>query len=48
MEVLIVNILLEKVIYDDFQALKQACINKGFELYVTSGYRSTAWQKEIL
>ena len=36
-----------KVIYDDFQALKQACINKGFELYVTSGYRSTAWQKEI-
>ena len=23
-----------KVVYDDFQALKQACINKGFELYV--------------
>ena len=36
-----------KVVYDDFQALKQACINKGFELYVTSGYRSTVWQKEI-
>lgn len=36
-----------KVVYDDFQALKQACTNKGFELYVTSGYRSTAWQKEI-
>ena len=38
----------ENMIYDDFQALnKLVCINKGFELYVTSGYRSTAWQKEI-
>ena len=36
-----------KVVYDDFQALKKACANKGFELYVASGYRSTAWQKEI-
>ncbi|MDO5813386.1 MAG: M15 family metallopeptidase [Bacillota bacterium] len=36
-----------KVVYEDFQALKQACANKGFELYVTSGYRSTSWQKEI-
>ncbi|RGG28351.1 D-alanyl-D-alanine carboxypeptidase family protein [Coprobacillus sp. AF24-1LB] len=36
-----------KVVYDDFQALKQACLNKGFELYVSSGYRSTTWQKEI-
>ena len=33
-----------KVVYDDFQALKKACANKGFELYVASGYRSTAWQ----
>ena len=36
-----------KVVYDDFQALKQACLNKGFELYVSSGYRSTTWQTEI-
>ena len=26
---------------------KEACYQKGFELYVTSGYRSTLWQKEI-
>lgn len=36
-----------KVVYEDFQTLKQTCANKGFELYVTSGYRSTSWQKEI-
>ena len=36
-----------KVVYEDFQALKQACSKKGFELYVVSGYRSTSWQKEI-
>lgn len=36
-----------KVLYDDFIALQEACYQKGFELYVTSGYRSTPWQKEI-
>lgn len=36
-----------KVLYDDFIALQEACYQKGFELYVTSGYRSTLWQKEI-
>lgn len=35
------------VVYDDFQALKKACQNQGFELYVCSGYRSTSWQDEI-
>ena len=36
-----------KVLYDDFIALQEACYQKGFELYVTSGYRSALWQKEI-
>lgn len=35
------------VVYDDFQALKEACRQQGFELYVCSGYRSTPWQDEI-
>lgn len=38
---------MRKVVYDDFIALKEACKNKGFNLYVVSGYRSTQWQKEI-
>lgn len=36
-----------QVVYDDFTALKNSCLQKGFELYVTSGYRSTSWQNEI-
>ena len=31
-----------KVIYDDFQALKQACINKGFELGAPLSFNSLA------
>lgn len=38
---------MRKVVYDDFIALKNACKNMGFNLYVVSGYRSTTWQKEI-
>ena len=36
-----------QIVYDDFQALVQACKQHGFELYVCSGYRSTSWQEEI-
>ncbi len=39
--------LVRKCVYDDFQALRKACQEKGFELYVASGYRSTKWQDEI-
>lgn len=38
---------MRKVVYDDFIALKEVCKNKGFNLYVVSGYRSTQWQTEI-
>ena len=38
---------MRKVVYDDFIALKNACAQKGFNLYIVSGYRSTPWQKEI-
>lgn len=41
------NHQVRKVVYDDFIALKEACKNKGFNLYVVSGYRSTPWQTEI-
>lgn len=36
-----------QVVYNDFVALRNACKEKGFELYVVSGYRSYAWQEEI-
>lgn len=36
-----------QVVYDDFVSLRNACKEKGFELYVVSGYRSYAWQEEI-
>ncbi|MDD8049389.1 MAG: M15 family metallopeptidase [Thomasclavelia sp.] len=41
------NHQVRKVVYDDFQALRKACKEKGFSLYVVSGYRSTKWQTEI-